>query len=273
MFLYETVFENRNKAFGAYALRKKYARHISVSVLLCIGLVTTALVLPLMYKKYFTKTVVQNHNIVEIDLKTIEIPPLVPNIPVPPPPPMPSAPPPPKVKTVRYLPPKISPDAEVAEDDLLPDQEALREAAISNVTQDGERDTLGISNLSDGEGDHTAGISGMEDNTIYLPGPGLAASFPGGSTAMNEYLSRKIRPYVEKAAKLGDKGTVFLLFVVEKNGGISDVRVMKGLKVCTTCNDAVRDIVQSMPNWVPASTNGKPVRVRVQLPVVFDYTN
>ncbi len=274
MFLYEIVFENRNKEFGAYFLRKKYTRHLSISLLICVSLVTAALTFPLIYKKYFVSVVPTNRKMVEIDLKAVEIPPLLPNNPSPPPPPMPSAPSP-KVKTVRYLPPKISPDPEVKEDELLPDQDALRESVISNTTQDGEQDTLGINKLSDREGDNMAGLSGntFEDNTIYLPGPGLAASFPGGVSAMNEYISRKVRPYAEKAAKLGDKGTVFLMFVIEKNGRITDVRVMKGLKVCTTCNDAVKDIVQNMPDWMPATSNGQPVRVRVQLPIVFDYTN
>lgn len=90
--------------------------------------------------------------------------------------------------------------------------------------------------------------------------------FPGGSAAMMNYLSKNIK-YPEEAKEKGISGRVFLSFVIEKDGSVSDVKVARGIgKVCD--DEAVR-VVKAMPNWKPGLMKGKPVRVNYMLPIFF----
>lgn len=268
----DIVFENRNKKYGAYFLRKKYPQHIKYALLIVVFSSTALMLVPFLYIKYIKEpTVIQKVKKVEVDLTALDIPPLEPVAPPPPPPPPPpAAPEQPKVKTVKHVPPKVVPDEE-ATDDLPPTQEEMDKAAIGSENQEGEEDTTGSAIANDGRSEGKPGGTGTDDNTIYMPGAGVVAGYPGGQAAMYDYISKKMRPHVDRAAKLGEKGTVFLLFVVEKDGSISDVKVMKGLAICTSCNEAAKEIIANMPKWEPARSNGKPVRVRMQLPIKFDF--
>lgn len=90
--------------------------------------------------------------------------------------------------------------------------------------------------------------------------------FPGGSDAMMKYLSENIK-YPEEAKDKGISGRVFLSFVIEKDGAVSDVKVAKGIgKLCD--DEAVR-VVKAMPKWKPGLMKGKPVRVSYMLPIFF----
>jgi protein TonB len=266
----DIVFENRNKAYGAYFLRTKYPQHIKYAMFIVTFSTTILLLGPFLYNKYLKEpTVVKKEKRVEVDLTPIDIPLLDPVAPPPPPPPPAPAVEQPKVKTVKYVPPKVVPDEE-ATDELPPTQEDMTTSAIGSENQDGEDDTTGAAIAPEGTGGEPGG-TGTEDNTIYMPGAGVVAGYPGGQSAMVDYISKKMRPHVDKAAKLGEKGTVYLVFVIEKDGSVSNVTIMKGLAICTSCNEAAKEIVANMPKWEPAKSNGKPVRVRMQLPIKFDF--
>ena len=90
--------------------------------------------------------------------------------------------------------------------------------------------------------------------------------FPGGVNAMMEYLRGNLK-YPESAKKYKQEGRVFIGFVVEKDGSVTNVNVLRG--VCEELdNEAVR-VVKAMPRWTPGMNEGKPVRVQYTLPVVF----
>ena len=90
--------------------------------------------------------------------------------------------------------------------------------------------------------------------------------FPGGAGKMMDYLSNNIK-YPEEAKEKGISGRVFLSFVIEKDGSVSDVKVARGIgKVCD--DEAVR-VVKAMPKWKPGLMKGKPVRVSYMLPIFF----
>ena len=90
--------------------------------------------------------------------------------------------------------------------------------------------------------------------------------FPGGVNVMMDYLRENLK-YPESAKKNKQEGRVFIAFVVEKDGNISNVSVLRG--VCEALdNEAVR-VVKAMPKWNPGTNGGKPVRVQYTLPVVF----
>ena len=90
--------------------------------------------------------------------------------------------------------------------------------------------------------------------------------YPGGQIAMLQYLMKNIK-YPEQAMKEGIQGRVTVRFIVEKDGSISDVKPI--LSVHPLLNKEAVRVVESMPKWTPGKQNGKPVRVRFNVPVMF----
>lgn len=90
--------------------------------------------------------------------------------------------------------------------------------------------------------------------------------FPGGQIAMMKYIMENMK-YPEQAMKEGIQGRVTVRFIVEKDGSISDVKPV--LSVHPLLNKEAVRVVESMPKWSPGKHNGKPVRVRFNLPVMF----
>jgi protein TonB len=90
--------------------------------------------------------------------------------------------------------------------------------------------------------------------------------FPGGDGALMQYLSSHIK-YPVVAEENGIQGRVVCTFVVERNGSITDVRVVKSVDPSLD-KEAVR-VIKSMPNWIPGKQNGSAVRVKYTVPVTF----
>ena len=90
--------------------------------------------------------------------------------------------------------------------------------------------------------------------------------FPGGDAALMQYLSSHIK-YPVVAEENGIQGRVVCTFVVERNGSISDVRVVKSVDPSLD-KEAVR-VIKGMPNWIPGKQNGSAVRVKYTVPVTF----
>ena len=81
-----------------------------------------------------------------------------------------------------------------------------------------------------------------------------------------KYLQQNIE-YPQIALSKGIQGIVYLQFVVEKNGKISNVKIMRDLG--SECGQEARRVVQSMPSWIPGKQGGNPMRVQFNLPVKF----
>lgn len=90
--------------------------------------------------------------------------------------------------------------------------------------------------------------------------------FPGGVNAMMDYLRGNLK-YPESAKKNKQEGRVFIGFIVEKDGSVSNVKVLRGVYE-ELDSEAVR-VVKSMPTWIAGRDKGKPVRVQYTLPIVF----
>jgi Ca-activated chloride channel homolog len=90
--------------------------------------------------------------------------------------------------------------------------------------------------------------------------------FPGGPKALENYLKINLK-YPEAAKNAGIKGTVFVTFVVERDGTLSDIRVLRGIG--SGCDEEVIRLVKNMPKWKPGKQRGKAVKVRMNLPVEF----
>ena len=91
-------------------------------------------------------------------------------------------------------------------------------------------------------------------------------TFPGGDAALMKYLSENIK-YPKAAEKAGEQGRVVVNFIVEKDGAISNVNVVRSVTP-TLDAEAVR-VIKAMPKWVPGKQDGQSVRVKYNVPVSF----
>lgn len=90
--------------------------------------------------------------------------------------------------------------------------------------------------------------------------------FPGGQIAMLKYIMENIK-YPKQIMEEGIQGRVTVSFIVEKDGRVSNVKLLRSVQPSLD-KEAIR-VVKSMPKWTPGKHNGKPVRVRFNLPVMF----
>ena len=103
------------------------------------------------------------------------------------------------------------------------------------------------------------------DTTIYTTVEKMP-TFPGGEFKMYEFLAMNIR-YPQRARQDGYSGTVYVRFIVEPDGTITNIEVAKG--VGGGCSEEAVRVVKMMPNWIPGEAFGKKVRVTYTLPINF----
>lgn len=109
------------------------------------------------------------------------------------------------------------------------------------------------------------------DTNVYLGvEPGcenmIQAQFPGGYHAMHKFVRDNIR-YPEIAIELGEQGKIYLQFIIEADGTVSHVKVMRG--VARSLDVEAKRLIYSMPPWEPGSCGDKKVRSRAMLPIYF----
>ena len=91
-------------------------------------------------------------------------------------------------------------------------------------------------------------------------------NFPGGDEARILYLKDNIK-YPQMARESGIQGTVYVTFVVERNGSVTDVKVLRGIG--GGCDEEAIRVIQNMPKWNAGKQRGKPVRVQFNMPIKF----
>jgi TonB family protein len=94
--------------------------------------------------------------------------------------------------------------------------------------------------------------------------------FPGGENAMYQYISENVN-YPELAVESAMQGTVHVEFIIEKNGSISNIEILRG--VVTILDEEAKRVIKEMPNWKPGKLDGKPVRVQYTIPIKFSLSS
>ena len=258
----DIVFANRNKAYGAYALRKEYPKVVTRAliiggILFIIGVLAPTIITAL-------TPAPEKQAMVEVDLMKLPPPPIDPNEP-PPPPPIEV----PKVNTVKFLPPEVKPDEEVPEETPPPAVEELKEAVAAEKTQEGDPNAEEVIAAPEATAAPTkvevAVEAAPKEETIFTVVE-QQPEFSGGMSALGQYLQKTLR-YPAAAQRANVSGRVFMSFVVNTDGSIQDVSVLKGLGFGTD-EEAIR-VVKGMPKWRPGKQSGRPVRVKFQLPINF----
>lgn len=158
---------------------------------------------------------------------------------------------PPTEQKVQPPPPPPPPQLEVVEDEELVEEDEIQS---TEVTQDTKIDIPVI--------EPEEGPSEPEIFTIVEEMP----TFPGGDQALLEYMAKNTK-YPPLARENGLQGIVVVTFVVDENGKINNVQVLRGIG--GGCDEEAIRVVQSMPAWKPGKQRGMPVRVQYNLPFRF----
>ena len=90
--------------------------------------------------------------------------------------------------------------------------------------------------------------------------------YPGGDQAMMDFVAKNVQ-YPQEARDKEISGRVLVSFIVEKDGSIADVKVVKGIG--GGCDEEAVRVVKAMPKWKPGKDKGKPVRVSYMMPFTF----
>jgi len=267
----DLVFADRNKNYGAYDLRSKSSSIMTRALFIAGGLFLLLAFSPLIYAKIFPEEAVVVEIVKPVDLTDV-VHQMKKEEPKPEKKPEPAKADPVKVKTLA-LPSKIV----VVDKVDIPEPPSLKEiekAVISSVTQDGvEKPNAVITPDSKGTGDGTGiakdGAGTGEDKEIHL-GADEYPEFAGGVKAWSKYMERNLR-YPSRAQDEGASGKVYVSFVVEKDGSITDVSVIKGIGF--GCDEEAMKVIKKSPLWKPGKNKGIPVRVRYNMAINFQMSN
>lgn len=257
------AFEGRNKAYGAYMMRKIYQKRVITSVFLAIFSFTIAMGGPMLYYRFADNLArTENRDVHEI----AKVPPPVEDKKVIPPPPV--TPPPaekPQVAQARFLEPVPS-DTEKPEEII--EQKDLKDKVIGSENKEGKPDEGDVAPPAPVETQPAVIDAPKEDGNKIYTVVQKNATFKGGQEAMLKFMRRNFK-YPRQAQKMHITGKVYVRFVVRKNGAIEDVTILKGMANCNDCNEEALRVVRMMPAWTPAEQNGNAVNVYFSLPIVF----
>ena len=256
----QLIFEGKNQAYGAYRMRANSTKRHNVAMLIVVIIAAVGFSIPTLLKlatpeqkevmtEVTTLSKLAEPEIKQEEMKRVE----------------PVAPPPPALKSsIKFTAPVIKKDEEVHEDDEIKSQEDLNATKVSisiaDVKGNDEANGKDIADLKQVVTQAAPEPEKVFDMVEQMP------TFPGGQQELMAYLGKNIK-YPTIAQENGTQGRVIIQFVVERDGSINDVRVARGVDPYLD-KEAVR-VVKSMPKWLPGKQNGKAVRVKFTVPVMF----
>jgi len=254
------VFKGRNQAYGAYELRKENPRNTNRALIIAIACFVFVLASPTIWNKIKGFIPKADEKVKITDVVLLPPPPIEPTKPPPPPP---KEPPKPKVDQVRFPPPVVKPDNEVHEKDP-PTEKQLEVADPGQKEQKGDPNQQERIDEPVGNAD-VKNVTEAVDNTVFTAVE-ISPEYPGGEAAFGKFLQKNIR-YPTIAKENNIQGKVYIQFVVERDGSLTDIKVLRE-PGSGTGDEAVR-VLKISPHWKPGIQNGKPVRVQYTVPVSF----
>lgn len=257
----DVVFAGRNQAYGAYDLRKTADSNTSKALFIGVILFTIAVSAPILLKYIKGNEEPETEQIIETEVVLSEPPPV--NEEEPPPPPPPVEPPPPRVDQVR-MPPMEVVKAEEVRDEEPPTVEDLKKADPGPKTLAGDPTADIRIDLPVGDGPKDQEVTEAVPSNHVFTSVEVAPTPQGGMDEFYKFVGNNYN-YPPQAVEQGVNGRVLLQFVVEKDGSLTDIKVLRDLKYGTG-EEAIR-MLKKAPKWKPGIQNGRPVRVQFTLPI------
>ena len=256
----ELIFKGKNKAYGAFKMRSESPKRHNLAMVIVLVIALVGFSIPTLIKiatpkqkevmtEVTTLSQLEEPEIKQEEMKRVE----------------PVAPPPPALKSsIKFTAPVIKKDEEVHEDDEIKSQQELTETkvaiSIADVKGNDEENGKDIADLKQVVTQAEPEPEKVFDMVEQMP------TYPGGNAELMAFLAKNIK-YPTIAQENGTQGRVIVQFVVEKDGSIADARVARGVDPYLD-KEALR-VIQSMPRWIPGKQNGKAVRVKYTVPVMF----
>jgi periplasmic protein TonB len=244
----DIVFENRNKEYGAYAIRKTYSDNVTRASILVFG---SSLIL-------IAFSFVRSEQPIPVLPKLVpftslgELPVILPREELKP-----------KTTSIRKTPSKLTPKPT---QQSVPEQNlAIVEPSVGSElgTDEGIVDFPGPSNGTSTETIVEPAVvvpPRIYDRTEIMP------SYTGGMEAMMKYLQRNVH-YPAIARRMEVEGAVYVSFIIDMNGQVTNAAIVKGIS--KECDAEALRVIANMPAWSPGKQGGAPVMVRMILPIRF----
>ena len=256
----DLIFKNRNKAYGAYQLRAESAAITFRALMIVAPAFILLFAGPALYKKFHPEIVATDVTISPLD-PVIDA--VHPPMEVEPPKAEPVTE---KRKTVK-MPSIIKVVAQPAKDEQPPLLDDLKDVVIGQIAQAGLATGDPVSPVTVSGASGGTAVSDGPDNTVY-DGSVIEKypEFEGGMAAWSKFIQRNLR-YPAQAQEDGTQGKVFVSFVVEKDGLVSNVTVVRGIG--SGCDEEAVRVIKKSPRWKPGVQHNNPVRVRYNIPLSF----
>ena len=261
----DIIFSGRNQTYGGYMLRRKYAQRLVKGAVIGVTIASLLLAEPIISEKIFGIFFKEKEKLVYHPVEILPPPPLDPLKPPPPPPPV--------RPQLTFTPPIVT------EREVPKEQPPIPPAIPENID-------IGTKNIAGDQNVKTyvapvevapppPPIETHEEKPKVEPIMNIGAveqkpEFPNGEAAMFKFLHDKIK-YPSVAIENNIQGTVYISFVVNTDGSITDVKILRA--VAGGCSEEAARVVGSMPKWSPGRQQGRAVRVAYTLPVKFYLAN
>jgi protein TonB len=254
----ELVFENRNKLYGAYDLRKSYDDHLVKAAMYAVGVFAVVFIIAQLSALFHPSVpkIIQDDPVIFTPVPDIVL--------------VIETPPPPRIPTTRIeTRPVENAPIEITTRPIDKPVVQPQPAMIQPVT--GTATTGSTSGTGSSIG--TQGVATQGAVTPIIPpveGPTEVADvmpeFPGGMDKLTDFLQNKLQ-YPQMAYNLHVEGAVLVTFVIGKDGEVTDIAIRKSLGY--GCDEEAMRVIEAMPKWTPGKVKGVNVAVRYTLPIRF----
>jgi protein TonB len=160
---------------------------------------------------------------------------------------------------------------EVLQDEPVLQTEALEELSENMESKENSKESNDASATSGNQkrikGPEKVSFGIRKVEPAIIEHPDVEASYVGGTGAMMKFIQTQVE-YPDYCQAIGEGGKVYVQFVVERDGSVSNVKAM-GKELCPDLKTEAERIVKSFPNWIPGELKGKYVRTYVRLPITF----
>jgi periplasmic protein TonB len=248
----DLLFQSRNRDYGAYQLRKKYNSVVVAGIIIASVVVSLAVIIPYIMIPKRDNVLLGNRGYTELNLEKLEPPKEEIYVP-------PSAPPPQSVhveEMVKYVPPVVVDSVPPMEKTQLSTDEYMNQTINEtlDITGTGTSDNL------------MGGQDGTATDEPFLMVEVMPTFKGGGLDKFREWISKRTN-YPQAAYDRKLRGRVVLTFIVEKDGSVTNVTIVKG--VDPLLDDAALKSISESPKWTPGLQRGEPARVRFIIPLNF----
>jgi len=242
----DIVFEERNKEYGAYLIRKKYHRTVIVAMLIGILILGTAVITPYLNAKALENREKRKERQVEIKMENLDQPTET-VAPPPPPPPPPSG----VVQQQKYIPPEVV--------DSIKPEEMVQLMTADEVVEIQNEEVVEVIEVKEE-------VQEVEAEPAPFVVVEEMPMFPGGDLELLKFIMEHTN-YPEVAKENNIQGRVIIRFCVTSKGGVNQVSVLKGVDPELDA-EAIR-VVNTLPAFKPGKQGGKPVPVWYMVPITF----